>query len=46
MTGWASDISEEKLEAHGIARVLTKPFRTQELLDAAAALLRERREGS
>jgi signal transduction histidine kinase len=40
VTGWGVELAAEQLRAHGVDRVMTKPFRLREVLEAVASLCR------
>jgi FixJ family two-component response regulator len=40
VTGWGVELPVEQLRAHGIERVMTKPFKLQDVLEVVAALRR------
>jgi FixJ family two-component response regulator len=36
ITGWGVELNRQQLDAHGVAAVLSKPLRVDEILDAVA----------
>jgi GAF domain-containing protein/ActR/RegA family two-component response regulator len=46
VTGWGVELSPEQLRANGVDRVMTKPFRLQEVLEVVATLRRRPPDGA
>ncbi len=40
MTGWAAEVDQSRLEENGVAALLPKPFRREQLLEAVTAAIR------
>ena len=46
VTGWGVELSPEQLRSNGVDRVMTKPFRLQEVLEVVATLRRRPPDGA
>jgi len=46
VTGWGVELSPEQLRSNGVDRVMTKPFRLQEVLEVVATLRRRPADGA